>query len=154
MATKMVDIIQRLLSLDGIERGDGVTAAEISSAETELGLTIPPDYRLFLQKIGWLGIAGQEIWGLGPDLPPYIHLVAATKSWRANEMMGLPAHVLPFEEDGGGNLLVLDCSLVGISASPVFFWDHEVGPGQQPDAFCESLAEQLNKYISIHIAEL
>ena len=153
MGCKIESLLDRVLTIPGIERGVGATSREIEEAEQQLGLKIPLDYRVVLRRAGWLAIGPQEIWGLGPGVPKHLHLVRSTQLWRTNQWLGLPGHLLPIKEDGGGNLFCLDCSHADRHECPVIFWDHDAEPDNRGNFWASTLSEFIEGYVDTFLAE-
>src|SRR5207247_2644874 len=86
--------------------------AEIVEAEDLLGVAIPPSFGSFLRDFGWISAGPWEIFGLGNDVPHWLALVSITISERTEAHRPLPHHLLPFVNDGGGNLYCLDTAQV------------------------------------------
>jgi hypothetical protein len=127
--------------------GQGVGELEINTASAQLGVNLAGGYRLFLRRFGWGGVGSIELFGLGADVPPYLSLIAMTRSEREEMSPSLPVHLLPLMNDGGGNLYCLDSRRAG--EPPVVFWDHTLGARQEPTQvapnFIEWLAERVQR---------
>ncbi len=131
------------------EVGDGATDADIAEAERTLGVSFPRSYREFLSKYGWADIGTREIYGLGPDLPVYLRVVDMTLEERSPENGArIPRHLVAILNDGGGNLHCLDTSRTIDEECPVVFWDHDMGPDQQPDEWSANFVEWLLEAMS------
>jgi SUKH superfamily protein len=111
--------------------GRGASEQEIHAASTRLGVNLVGGYRRFLQRFGWGGVGSLELFGLGPDVPPHLNLVDLTESERTEMRPALPSHLIPFMNDGGGNLYCLDSRRNG--EPPVVFWDHTASEEQEPE---------------------
>ncbi len=147
-------LLDRILAMPRIVRGVGATERDIEDAERQLGLKIPSDYAAVLRRAGWLGIGPQEIWGLGPDVPEHLHLIHSTHLWRANLQICLPGHLLPIQEDGGGNLFCLDCSCPDCRETPIIFWDHDADLGNRGDLWAATLSKFLVEDVDNLVADL
>ncbi len=105
-------------------------------------------YRQFLRRFGWGGVEDIELFGLGADVPSFLHLVVMTESERSEMSPALPTHLIPVMNDGGGNLYCLDSR--GAAEPPVVFWDHTAGEDQQPQQvaadFVAWLSEELGRF--------
>jgi hypothetical protein len=134
------DLAQRIES--HVDRQDhiGATEDDISLAEEALGVPLTGGYRQFLRAFGWCGIGPFELYGLGAQVPEYLHLVAITRSERHEMRPRLPLYLIPIMNDGGGNLLCLDTR---VSEPPIVLWDHEQGEGQEPEPEATSFIEWL-----------
>jgi hypothetical protein len=131
-------IVDRIKSLANDECGAGVSMKEVFDAEHRLKLRFPASYRSFLLEVGWAAIGHSEIYGLGPDVPPHLELVAMTTSERSDVTPALPRHLLPIQNDGFGNHFCLDTSALSANECPVVFWNHELGKDQVPERISES----------------
>lgn len=138
------DAAERLASFPERDVGRGATADEVSEAERLLGATLPSSYRTFLVDFGWGGVGDWEVFGLGEDVPPYLDLVRVTLSERTEMVPPLPERLVPFHNDGGGNLYCLNTGRSAGTECPVVFWDHEGEVGQEPPVLAESFASWLS----------
>ncbi|WP_224241938.1 SMI1/KNR4 family protein [Hyalangium gracile] len=111
--------------------GHGVSEDDIRAASARLGVSLTGGYLRFLRRFGWGGVGSFELFGLGADVPPYLHLVTVTESERTEVRPRLPSHLIPLMNDGGGNLYCLDVRSAGEPA--VVFWDHEASEEQSPE---------------------
>jgi hypothetical protein len=127
--------------------GQGVTDLEVDAASAELGVKLTGGYRLFLKRFGWGGVGSIELFGLGADVPPYLSLIAMTRSEREEMSPALPTQLIPLMNDGGGNLYCLDSRVP--DEPPVVFWDHTAGEQQEPTRvasnFTTWLAERVER---------
>jgi len=129
--------------------GHGASEAEIDHAEQALGVRFPRSYRCFLCRFGWGGVGYLEIFGLGADAPPYLHVVNVTMRERTEMRPPLPRYLVPIMNDGAGNHHCLDTRTFSGDECPVAFWNHELGILQEPrkiaGSFSDWLAEQLTQ---------
>jgi hypothetical protein len=141
------ELALRLESSSSKTLGRGASEQEIHAASARLGVHLVGGYRRFLQRFGWGGVGPLELFGLGSDVPPYLDLVAMAESERTEMCPALPAYLVPFMNDGGGNLFCLDLRSPG--EPPVVFWDHTASAGQEPMSvapdFISWLAARLDK---------
>lgn len=139
---------QRILAFpERFTSGKGAAVAEIEDAEHQLGLKITGGYREFLLRFGWMDIGLVELFGIGEDIPPYLNLVIVTLSERSEMRPNLALMLLPFHNDGFGNLYCLDMAASVGDEHPVVFWNHECGSGQIPEPVSNSFAEWLSAEI-------
>ncbi|WNG52948.1 SMI1/KNR4 family protein [Archangium minus] len=131
--------------------GQGASEAEINTASVRLGVNLAGGYRLFLQRFGWGGVGSIELFGLGADVPPYLNLTAMTLSEREEMSPALPGHLIPFMNDGGGNLYCLDSRVEG--EPPVVFWDHTAGKQQNPSLVASDFMAWLTERVERELAE-
>lgn len=109
--------------------GKGATEAAVKRAESELGVPIRGDYRQFLLELGWGGVAGLVLYGLGEDVPDYLDLVKVTLSERTEMQPRLRHDLVPVMNNGGGDLYCLDTTTPG---PRVVGWWHEEDESQTP----------------------
>lgn len=128
----MIDRARELLSRRNVLPGNGVSDRDIRSAEGVVG-PFPDDYRYFLREYGWVSVEHLEVYGLGSDIPEYLDVVRMTLLERSEPGSPIPDSYVCVMNDGSGNLFCFDLnrSKEGIG-SPIFLWDHERGPDQQP----------------------
>ncbi|HEX8697520.1 MAG TPA: SMI1/KNR4 family protein [Myxococcaceae bacterium] len=123
-------LAQKLESVPSKSFGRGASEHDLQAASARLRVNLVGGYRRFLQRFGWGGVGSFELYGLGVDVPPYLHLVAVTESERTQMLPALPLHLIPIMNDGGGNLYCLD---MGKAGEPmIVFWDHTAGEEQEP----------------------
>jgi SMI1-KNR4 cell-wall len=133
----------------GFNGGGGALLPEIESAERALNVRIVGGYRDFLLRFGWIEIGSVVLYGIGKDIPPYLNLVAVTLSERSEMKPQLALSLLPFFNDGFGNLYCLDTNASPASENPVVFWDHDLSPNQQPALVSPSFTEWLAQEIRL-----
>jgi len=146
--TTYSEIESLLKHLPGFEHGVGASAEQIRHAERQLGVAFPAEYREFLANLGWADSITAEIYGLGPDVPPWLDLVRVTLSERSEMVPRLPHSLLPIHNDGAGNHICIDTSSGSRRESaPIVFWSHAAGERQTPvkiaDGFFDWLADTL-----------
>lgn len=124
--------------------GQGASEEDIQAAEAALGLPLVGAYRAFLRDFGWGGVDHLELYGLGADVPPYLHLVTIVESERHEMAPSLPYNLVPVMNDGAGNLYCIDTNAAG---RPVVFWDHSLGYEQQPEVCAVGFAEWLEQQL-------
>jgi len=95
--------------------------------------SLPESYRRFLRDFGWVSIDGDEIFGLGADVPSHLDLVRITQSERTQFRPYLPPHLAPLLNDGAGNHYCLDTRRSSGKGRPVVFWNHEHELAEQQD---------------------
>src|ERR1043165_3149 len=122
--------------------GDGVSPSMIADAEKRLGVTFPGALREYLRRFGWIELGHMEFFGLGGRIPPHLHLVDLTVSERSEGGVGLPDHLIPLLNDGGGNLYCID---VGHgSGGQIVLWNHELSSRQAPRECAPTLEHWLS----------
>jgi cell wall assembly regulator SMI1 len=104
------------------------TDVEIVRFEHSLGITLPADYRSFLQRCNG-GYAGGSVWDFDNGIG--VHHIAGFREekhfslpWRCNSLREfLPPDVIPIADDPFGNAICLGIRSQGFGK--IFFWDHE-----------------------------
>ncbi len=117
------------------QHGRGASAAEIDVAIRTLG-PLPNEYVEFLREYGWLVVKHYEFNGLGEDVLPRRDLLAIARDEHTD--YGLPRHLIPIRNDGGGNLFCFDTT----SSRPdeVVYWDHETESLEQSGGVTSSFS--------------
>ena len=119
--------------------GAGVGQAAVSGAERALGVSFPPALREYLLRFGHLELGHFELFGLGHDLPDYLHIVKMTLSERTDTEYPVRDDLIPLLNDGGGNLYCI--ATREDEAGTIVFWDHAGGNGQEADPHASSFTE-------------
>lgn len=134
------DELERVLrAREDVDVGNGCDVEVVGAAERALGVVFPPELRRYLVGLGNLSLGHLEMFGLGEQIPKYLDVVTMTLSERTEAGCPLRADFVPLLNDGAGNLYCI--GTVGPNAGGVFFWDHESGPGQEPERCAASLVE-------------
>lgn len=102
----------RTLCLSG-ECAGRVALDQISRVEDELGVSLPPEYKSFLEEFGAMVAPGIEIYGVfqntSDDAPMWQSVVEVTKSLRVWQQVGAEREgYLPISDDGMGTYFFLD----------------------------------------------
>lgn len=144
-----LDRIRRVLASD--MSAGGASAVAIAQAESALGVTFPPSYRLFLTHWG-AGTAGRyEVSGINappsdPNEPPrWPSVVQDTLLLRRASRGDIPNHFLPISADGGDYQFFLDtadCDSTGECSVRV------LGPGRDGEIVARTFLEFLE--LAVH----
>ncbi len=115
----------------GAKYGGGASAGGITAAEAALGVQFPKSFKHFLAQLGWFESAELEVYGLGPEVPKHLRLVACARKERIawNNLQKMPPGLVPIIPDGRGGHYCLDTGTRTSSESPVVYWDHELLDG-------------------------
>ena len=135
-----IEDVEAALALIAEHRDDGTFAgpaddATIERAESLLGLTFPPTYRCFLERLGAGDIWGEEFYGIvdeeleNPLVPNVVGLVLAERNAGS-----LPDHLLPVYVVGEGTVFGLDFSASADAEPPVVSWHGDPEAGTEPEA--------------------
>jgi len=139
------EVINELRTLEDIEFGTGVDEPGIRDVEARLGVSIPPEYRVFLREFGYLAIDDLEVFGSGHDVPRHLDVVNVAERERFVLQPDLPLNLIPLSNDGAGNYYVLRTD---VTDAPVAFWDHELGRSQVPEPVAGSFSEWLQREVA------
>jgi hypothetical protein len=108
--------------------GRGAPGDAIAEAEAELG-PLPPAYRWFVSRYGWLQSDGWGVCGLGPDAPAELDALTQTRRERRDERLELAAGFVVIDRDGHGNV---ECVRSGDPKSSTYFRINEFGTPTEP----------------------
>jgi antitoxin YobK len=110
-------------------------AAKIHESERMLGVTFPPSYREFLERVGAGSVLGREVYGVVPDPaasgPP--NVVSATLSSRQSEQLPNRFLILVEMDDSSALALELGEESAEAEAPVVRIW-----PGEHGDALVDA----------------
>ena len=129
-----------------------VGVAVIEAFEKRIQMSLPEDFRTFLQKTNGGKTADrcqfregsiQQFYGLG------IGFAYADLDWKFDTFVReerMPENCVPFASDEGGNQYVLVCQ--GKRRGQVWFWDHESGldDGEASDAWWDIMYLQAKSF--------
>lgn len=137
---------EEMRSLESASWGSGVSAETVAEIEESLGCRITQDYRQFLLEFGWFEAPAVTIYGIADNTSAVqLDIRDVLRFERHESVNPLPAGLLPFSNDGAGNLSCLVLS--GASAGSVVFVDHDRNDAQlvEPEAtdFASWLAHRL-----------
>lgn len=122
--------------------GQGASDNQITTAEREIGVTFPSVFRSYLAELGYLEFRSAEFYGLGVGVPPHLDLVRNTIAERTEFHPHIPAHLIPFMSNGGGDHYCVDLN-THADDPPVVFWDHELDTTQQPQKLADTFSSWL-----------
>lgn len=141
------EVFARLRSFENKKVGVGATAEEIKQAEKALEVRLPDSYKAFLREFGWAAIGPYEVYGLGPDVPSYLHLVEVAKSDQRS--WDIPPHLVPFYNDGADNMDCFDARHYEGGECPIVVWYHELGSDQDLEVEHPNFASWLSERIDM-----
>jgi len=133
------ELNQRLANFETVEPSGPVSEDLIATAEQQLGIQFPPQYRAFMSVFGCGGVDSEDFIGLGGPA----HLDIAKLALRLRERNNpLPARLLPLRADGFGNYDCLDTNQPTADGEyAIVQWNHEAG---EEDQECELLADSFD----------
>lgn len=121
--------------LEGEEYAGGVAVEVIATAERELGVRFPADYRRFLADFGSATFRGYEIWGLPQTVPAdgisdgpplWSDILRESSMVRRASGASIPKSLIPISSDGGDFRFYLDAECSGQEHSTI----RVLGPGK------------------------
>jgi SMI1-KNR4 cell-wall len=130
-----------------------VAQDQIEVAERALGAALPHSFRLFQLEFGDCQHAPFDIYSALPAEAPGLNLVTINVKARTALVPCLPAYLIAFSDDGGGNYYCFDTRAVGESEAPVVVWDHELSEDQSPEPIALSFVEWLRRELEERLAE-
>lgn len=101
------------------------THEELAAAEEALGCRLPASYRSFQLEFGNAAHSPVDIYGVRTQEPSERNIVGINLGERHDTYPRLPAHLIAFSDNGGGDLICFDTSVLNDGENPVVWWDHE-----------------------------
>jgi hypothetical protein len=146
---KYQDVIRRFRSYAAAEKmklvGHPATAAEIEAAEGALGTRFPDSYRWFQLELGDVEQAPIDIYSVRPEVHDYgVNIVAENQKARTELFPPLPAHLIAFSDDGGGDYVCFDTSRPEADEYPVVWWYHDLDEQQEPESAGSSFLDWID----------
>lgn len=129
------------------------TAAEIAEAERSLGASLPDSFRWFQLEFGDFQHGPVDIYSVRTPEPPAINIVGINHEARTEEGPRLPAHLIAFSDNDGGDYLCFDTTRREASEYPVVWWDHDQDEDQQVQAAAPSFLDWLESELKEQAAE-
>ena len=121
----------------------GISLAEIADAEATLGVRFPSLLREYLSLFGQLTLPGRTLFGLDAQVPRFLHLVEMTLIERTEPGRPVPSHLVPLDNNGGGDLYCVDTR---DDDGRIVYWSHE-DEDDEPMVFYPSLAAWLDELV-------
>ena len=125
--------------------GAPATPAQIMSAERELRVSLPDDYKWFMLNYGATSWP-DYIYGLGDGVPTSFTVTALTHRERTLVEPAILLPLVPFAGDGFGNHYCLNTSQLNYGICPVVFWDHDLDENQVPEVTHPSFLDWLDEF--------
>ncbi|HEY6363903.1 MAG TPA: SMI1/KNR4 family protein [Candidatus Binatia bacterium] len=129
------------------------TAEEVSAAERALGCRFPDSYRWFQLEFGDFPHAPLDIYGVRMAEPAAMNIVGINLDARRDGFPRLPAHLIAFSDNGGGDFYCFDTSALEDGECPVVWWDHAGNETQQPQRVGPSFLDLLVAEVRERAAE-
>jgi len=119
------------------------TEAEIEEAEQALGAPLPDSFRWFQLEFGDFQHGPLDIYTVRHAEPPPYDIVGINRNARTELHPRLPAHLIAFSDNGGGDYLCFDTTRREANECPVVWWDHEQDEQQVPEPAAPSFPDWL-----------
>jgi hypothetical protein len=104
----------------------------VAAAQDALACRFPDSYVWFQLEFG-SSDGPVEIYSVRPPEPPSINIVGVNVAERRDARPALPAHLVAFTDDGGGDFCCFDTSAMRDGECPVVWWYHDAGDDQEPE---------------------
>jgi hypothetical protein len=98
----------------------GIGAAETLKFERSQYLTLPEDYKAFLEKTNGFSLMGEQV--LGVDFSTRYSIVSAYDIEHFKVESPQPSYLVPFSNDGRGNFYCFDTRIHEHHSCPVVYW--------------------------------
>ena len=121
------------------------THEELAAAEEALGCRFPASYRSFQLEFGDALHGPVDIYGVRTSEPSELNIVRINLFERHDAYPRLPAHLIAFTDNGGGDLLCFDTSALNDGEARVVWWDHEGDEAQRPELAASSFLDWLER---------
>jgi len=119
---------------------------EIDRAERELGSRFPMSYRWFQLEFGDFEQGPLDIYTVRTPHGPYSRYIVETNlKERTEAVPRLPAHLVAFSDNGGGDLLCFETTRSEGAESPVVWWNHELYEDQEPEDAAPSFLDWIEQ---------
>jgi hypothetical protein len=130
------------------------TIDEIDRAEHELGARFPMSYRWFQLEFGDVQDGPLDIYTTRTPNGPYSRNIVETNLKERTEAgPRLPAPLIAFSDNGGGDLLCFDTTRPDGDECPVVSWDHELDEDQEPQDAAPSFLDWIERELKEMAAE-
>lgn len=129
------------------------TAEELAAAEQALGCQLPDSYRWFQLEFGDVMRGPVDIYSVRTPEPSEMNIVGINLDARHETYPRLPAHLIAFSDNGGGDLVCFDTSVRRDGEWLVVWWDHERDEAQRPERAAPSFLDWLEGELRERAAE-
>lgn len=122
----IIDILNELnlFSLSILKLEAPIQIEIIAKFERTFNLTLPNDYKAFLEKHNGLNLMGTSIYGIVEKRDPNsLEGSYLFEHFEVNNPM--PRNLVPFSPDGGGSHYCFNSSTCNDTSSEVVFWQHD-----------------------------
>jgi hypothetical protein len=129
------------------------TEQEIVDAERALGATMPNSFRWFQLEFGDVPNGPLDIYTARTPEPGLRNIVGINVDERTEARPRLPAQLIAFSDNGGGDLLCFDTTRHSGDECPVVWWDHEQDEQQEPQPAAPNFLDWLEGELAERAAE-
>jgi hypothetical protein len=129
------------------------TQEELAAAEEALGCQLPVSYRSFQLEFGDAADSPVDIYSVRTPEPSEANIVGINLDARHDLYPRLPSHLIAFSDNGGGDVLCFDTSVLHDGENPVVWWDHERDEAQHPELAASSFLDWLERELHERAAE-
>ena len=127
---------------------------DIDRAERELGAQFPMSYRWFQLEFGDVEHSPLDIYTVQTPQRPYSkHVIETNLQERTEAGPRLPAHLIAFSDNGGGDMLCFDTTRPEDGEYPVVWWNHEMDEDQEPEDAASSFLDWIEQELKEMAAE-
>jgi cell wall assembly regulator SMI1 len=136
-----------LFSEDIIEFNKEATEADLLAFENKMKVSLPNDYRTFLQIYNGLSLMGVIIYGVGDSKPLSLEKVFDIEHSEVGNPM--PSYLIPFSPDGMGNHYCFNMQSCSAESCQVLFWQHDYGYSETdlPEVTNNSFADWVQEVV-------
>jgi hypothetical protein len=131
---------------------DPATPEELTAAQADLACRFPDSYTWFQLEFGRVGRHALEIYSVRPE-PAALNIVGINLEERRDGRPALPAHLIAFSDNGGGDLCCFDTAHLEAGECAVVWWDHEAGDDQQPEPAAPGFLDWIEAEVRERAAE-
>ncbi len=118
------DFESELRNVEFVDLIGPVDQDSIAKATQNLGVTLPTQYRAFIERFGGGGVGSETIIGFGGS--DHLNFEFMTKLLRSRHPKTFPVMFIPIRNDGYGNYDCIDLEAVNeVGENPIVEWVHD-----------------------------
>ena len=152
-ADKIIEELKKF-SLDIMAFGYPISDNRIVEFEKQFNLTLPNDYKHLIDLYNGIGLMGNEVYGIGPNINPAVSTETLEGVYEYEHFkVGIPQflYLVPFSPDGGGNFYCFDTRTKSSDGNscPVVFWvsNYQYTEEDAPEVTNESFLDWVQEVI-------
>jgi hypothetical protein len=140
---RYVDVARQFREASGGESltCDPATPEQLAAAQEALGCRFPDSYVWFQLEFGDVANGSLDIYTVRPLEAPNQNIVAINLDERREAHPALPAHLIAFSDNGGGDFCCFDTSAMKDGETLIVWWDHESDEHQIPEPAAASFLD-------------